>query len=266
MGVIKHDPKMKYLYKTWKGMNYRCDNENATGYKWYGGKGIRVCEEWSDKIDGGFERFCKDVHPRPEGMTLDRIDGDKDYCKSNCRWATNRDQGANISSNKVLEWEGQSYILRDLAEKYNIKANTLLYRLRRGSTLKQALGLEKKPVKYIPTIAELVVVGKTAEIDTLHDKGASTYDISYILGITRYSVHKYLKSVNKIHQKYITDCFGKEVKVGYSFKLNDVNIRHLVKLKLEGLSNRAIARDLKVSGNAIQGALNKIRFKEYYGL
>lgn len=74
-------------YRTWKEMRQRCNNPNATQYKWYGGKGISICSEWND-----YTRFLSDMGERPEGHTLDRIDPDKGYSKENCRWATPKQQ------------------------------------------------------------------------------------------------------------------------------------------------------------------------------
>ena len=65
-GMINHS-----AYNTWKSMMARCYNENHTYYSYYGGKGITVCDEWHD-----FDTFCKDMGERPEGCSLDRIDGD----------------------------------------------------------------------------------------------------------------------------------------------------------------------------------------------
>tara|TARA_R100001086_G_C11799279_1_gene248414 strand:+ start:756 stop:995 length:240 start_codon:yes stop_codon:yes gene_type:complete len=68
----------------------RCGNEKATDYHLYGGRGIQVCERWLC-----FENFYEDMGPRPKGRTLDRINGDRGYNKSNCRWATAKEQAQN---------------------------------------------------------------------------------------------------------------------------------------------------------------------------
>jgi hypothetical protein len=67
-------------------------------YKEYGGRGIKVCDRWNRDIQGqkqGFANFIEDVGHRPKGKTLDRIDNNKGYEKSNCRWATPSEQASN---------------------------------------------------------------------------------------------------------------------------------------------------------------------------
>src|SRR6266446_5602858 len=80
------------LYNSWKDMRKRCYNPNQRAYKWYGGKGIEVCDRWLNN----FDNFVRDMLPTYfEGGTLDRIDNDKDYYKENCQWSTMSEQQLN---------------------------------------------------------------------------------------------------------------------------------------------------------------------------
>lgn len=72
-------------YKTWCGMKQRCYNPNASGYKYYGEKGIRVCDRWLES----FENFILDMGFSPtKDHSIDRINSDGHYCPENCRWVT----------------------------------------------------------------------------------------------------------------------------------------------------------------------------------
>lgn len=75
---------------TWMSMNQRCNDPGAVQYPYYGGRGITVCDRWQS-----FENFLADMGERPEGLTLDRIDGDGNYEPGNCRWATKSEQAKN---------------------------------------------------------------------------------------------------------------------------------------------------------------------------
>lgn len=83
------------LFKTYSSMKTRCYNENSDAFRWYGAIGIKVCDRWLES----FWNFVEDVGERPEGKTLDRIDGYKDYSPDNCRWATLKEQCENRKPN-----------------------------------------------------------------------------------------------------------------------------------------------------------------------
>ncbi len=78
-------------YVIWSGMKKRCFNPRSPAFKYYGSRGITMCDEWR----GSFERFYLDMGPKPNGKSIDRIDNDGNYEPGNCRWATTSQQNAN---------------------------------------------------------------------------------------------------------------------------------------------------------------------------
>lgn len=78
-------------YWAWVQMKQRCNNPNNRNYKYYGGRGIKVCDRWAKS----FIAFIEDMGERPNGLTLDRINVDGNYEPGNCRWATWSEQQLN---------------------------------------------------------------------------------------------------------------------------------------------------------------------------
>jgi len=79
-------------YRIWAGMHKRCKNKNEKCYKWYGGRGIKVCDEWLND----FESFYNHIGPKPgPGFSIDRIDNEGNYEPGNVRWATALEQSNN---------------------------------------------------------------------------------------------------------------------------------------------------------------------------
>jgi hypothetical protein len=95
------------LFNVWKNVIQRCTNVRNPDYKYYGARGISVCARWMNS----FEAFREDMGERPNGMTLDRIDGNKPYEPGNCRWATRAEQAVNRSVVTMLTINGRTQCL-----------------------------------------------------------------------------------------------------------------------------------------------------------
>lgn len=109
-------------YKTWVEMKMRCTNPNNHAYKYYGGRGIKVCERWLNS----FANFLADMGERPKEMWLDRIDNNKGYSPDNCRWATVEEQCNNRRSNLIYHYNGKSQTLMQWCKELNINYQNAL--------------------------------------------------------------------------------------------------------------------------------------------
>lgn len=107
--IIGNNVSKKPSYSSYRNMKNRCFNKSDPNYRYYGARGISVCNEWLGIH--GFSNFIKDIGERPLGMTLDRIDNNGNYCKDNCRWATKYEQSSNKRNNNEIV--GVSYSKKD---------------------------------------------------------------------------------------------------------------------------------------------------------
>ena len=122
------------IYKTWENMIERCTNPNHKQYKDYGGRGIKVCEAWIK-----FNGFFKDMGEKPNGLTLDRINNNGDYCKENCKWSTSKEQARNKTNNILITIDGITKCLAGWCEIYRLNYHTVCWRLNNGWTPEEAL-------------------------------------------------------------------------------------------------------------------------------
>jgi hypothetical protein len=90
-----HDKWGSKVYKTWDNMKSRCTNPKATGFKYWGGRGIKIYDKWLNSFDAFYDYVSKLPHFGEEGRSLDRINNDGDYEPNNLRWATRSEQNFN---------------------------------------------------------------------------------------------------------------------------------------------------------------------------
>lgn len=112
-------------YKSWAAAKGRCTSESNNGFQNYGGRGIKMCQEWIDD----FQAFLSDMGTRPPRTSLDRIDNNKGYSPDNCRWATRKEQNNNQRSNIILTHEGRSQGLSKWADELGIPRKVIYDRL-----------------------------------------------------------------------------------------------------------------------------------------
>lgn len=130
-------------YKSWESMKWRCNNTNHPKYRYYGGRGIKVCDRWMK-----FDNFLSDMGERQPNTTLDRINNDGHYEPGNCRWATRDEQTQNskfsrFRKGRVVEFRGQYVAIADLAKRSAAGKCNFYNRLKSGWTIEEALNVPK---------------------------------------------------------------------------------------------------------------------------
>jgi len=139
--------KWSKAYNSWSGIIQRCTNPNNTEYKNYGNRGIRVCKRWIK-----FENFLADMgEPLTDKHTIDRIDNNKGYCKSNCRWATRKEQARNKRNNRLITFNKKTQCLSAWAEEVGIAQRLIWKRLSRGWSPKRALLTPNQNIRCLLT-------------------------------------------------------------------------------------------------------------------
>ncbi len=109
----KHSDSNSKLYRVWDSMVRRCHNPNHRAFANYGGRGIRVCEEWRDYRN--FKAWAN-TSGYAQGLTIDRIDNDNGYAPGNCRWATRKQQQNNRRCCVYVEHDGRRLTLTEWSE------------------------------------------------------------------------------------------------------------------------------------------------------
>ena len=122
-------------------MNDRCYDQTNKQWDAYGGRGIAVCDEW--RYPDGLPQFIADMGECPPGRSIERIDNDGNYCKTNCRWATRKEQQRNRRDSCIITHKGRSGTIGDWAGWLGISAQTIFYRLKTGKPLDVALSSAK---------------------------------------------------------------------------------------------------------------------------
>ena len=130
---MKHGLSRTRLHYAWTDMKTRCLNPNATAYHLYGGRGIKVCDDWKHSFES-FRDWAL-ANGFDEKLTLDRIDVNGNYEPCNCRWISHKQQCRNRRSN--VFYKGKT--LAEWSEIYHISQGTLHARLKRGWSIEDAI-------------------------------------------------------------------------------------------------------------------------------
>lgn len=137
----KHGLSKTRLHTIWHSMYCRCNYPTTNGYKNYGGRGIKICKEWSDFVNF-YNWAIKNGYS--DNLTLDRIDINGDYEPANCRWETHKNQSNHKSNNVYYSFEGETKTAKQWCDKFKINPTTFHDRIKRGWTIEQALTISTK--------------------------------------------------------------------------------------------------------------------------
>ena len=120
----------KRLRSIYNGMRLRCYNENSINYKYYGGKGVTICDEWLLSFENFFDWAINNGYN--ENLTIDRIDSEKEYSPDNCKWSTKKEQAYNRSMSVKLTLNGRTMYMTEWAEELEIDKKILSWRYNNG--------------------------------------------------------------------------------------------------------------------------------------
>lgn len=121
-GLYKHK-----LYKVWLSMKDRCYNKHGVPYKWYGFRGIKICDEWKNDFQAFYNWAINNGYQ--QGLSIDRINNERNYEPLNCRWATTKEQMNNTRKNCYITYNGETHTLSQWGKILNINNRTLRSRL-----------------------------------------------------------------------------------------------------------------------------------------
>lgn len=130
------------LYGIWSAIKARCYNKNTVTYKDYGGRGIKICDEWRNNYTA-FKNWAYE-NGYEEGLSIDRKDNNLGYYPENCRWVSAFMQANNRRSNRIYTIGSETHNLTEWANKMGINPKTVFTRIYSGMDIKTALGIESQ--------------------------------------------------------------------------------------------------------------------------
>ena len=139
---VKHGLWKSRLYNIRRGMLKRCYLKTNKDYKNYGGRGIKICDEWKNDFKAFYDWAMNNGYK--ENLTLDRIDVNGNYEPSNCRWVTSQKQANNRTSNRLISYNGETHNITEWAKILNIPRYLIYQRIKANWSIEKIFGETSK--------------------------------------------------------------------------------------------------------------------------
>lgn len=124
------------IYRIWFDMKRRCNQSQNKSYDRYGGKGVKVCDEWTESFQSFYDWSMKNGYT--DNLTIDRIDSNGDYSPSNCRWVDEFVQANNRSNNHYITYKGETKTMKQWSDVLGIGYYVLRSRFNKGWDVERA--------------------------------------------------------------------------------------------------------------------------------
>lgn len=134
-----HGMSETILYSKWLSLRNRCYTKSTSNYPRYGGRGIKVCNEWKNSFESFRDWAINNGYD--EKLTIDRINFNGDYCPENCRWISAFDQAGNSRKARIMEAFGEKKHIMGWSRdpRCEVALVTLMRRLKKGMTMQEAM-------------------------------------------------------------------------------------------------------------------------------
>ena len=195
---MKEKRRLKSIYY---GMKQRCYNQNGINYKYYGGKGIFICDEWLNDFEKFYEWSLQNGYS--DNLTIDRIDSNKEYSPDNCKWSTKKEQAYNRSISVKLTLNGRTMYMTEWAEELEIDRKILSWRYNNGWSDEEIL---TRPRDY-----------KESKL-SLNGKTHSMSEWSRITGIKVATISDRMKKGWSVEDTLTKSSNDREIKITYNNK------------------------------------------------
>lgn len=207
--ITKHGDHDAPLYKVWHGMKARCNNQNSTAFRYYGARGISVCDEWSDYLT--FKEWAISNGYR-QGLAIDRIDSNKNYCPENCRWITPSENSIRTARN-LLTVAGETLSYKQWEKKIGMGKMSIEHWVERHGEQYaiQRIDATINPQKYSSEEVERLGINKNKRrYLTINDRTMSFSAWSREIGFSHHTVSNWVNTHGEDYAiEKITFCLEK---------------------------------------------------------